>query len=231
VSETPNSGQPYGVPPTEPVAGSSRRAPRVPDISDLVEKPGRGRDGGGSSVSGRYIAVSAVIAVLVGVAGFLIGHAASSGPKTLAEALTQARAGKLPCGTVSSTSGAGFLVSRLCGSGTGSSGGGGFGGFGPGTVGGSGGFGGNAGLVAGTVSSVSGTSITVATNAGNVTVTVPSTASITKPAKISLNQLPVGSRVVVISSTDASGARVASRVTVSDGQGGGFGGFGGPPVG
>jgi cobalamin synthase len=48
---------------------------------------------------GRWIAIAAVGAVALGVAGYFAGHAsAGSGPTTLAEAVQQAQDGKLACG-------------------------------------------------------------------------------------------------------------------------------------
>jgi len=48
---------------------------------------------------GRWIAIAAVVAVVLGVAGYFAGHAsAGSGPSTLAEAVQQAQDGKLACG-------------------------------------------------------------------------------------------------------------------------------------
>jgi hypothetical protein len=48
---------------------------------------------------GRWIAIAAVVAVVLGVAGYFAGHAsAGGGPSTLAEAVQQAQDGKLACG-------------------------------------------------------------------------------------------------------------------------------------
>ena len=48
---------------------------------------------------GRWIAIAAVAAVVLGVAGYFAGHAsAGGGPSTLAEAVQQAQDGKLACG-------------------------------------------------------------------------------------------------------------------------------------
>ncbi len=47
----------------------------------------------------RWIAIAAVVAVVLGVAGYFAGHAsAGGGPSTLAEAVQQAQDGKLACG-------------------------------------------------------------------------------------------------------------------------------------
>jgi hypothetical protein len=49
---------------------------------------------------GRYALIAAVVAIVVAVGAFFAGKAAAgaSGPATLADAVTQARNGKLPCG-------------------------------------------------------------------------------------------------------------------------------------
>ena len=52
---------------------------------------------------GRWIAIAAVVAVVLGVAGYFAGHAsAGGGPSTLAEAVQQAQDGKLACGDTGS---------------------------------------------------------------------------------------------------------------------------------
>jgi hypothetical protein len=57
---------------------------------------------------GRWIAIAAVVAVVLGVAGYFAGHAsAGSGPSTLAEAVQQAQDGKLACGDTGSAPAAG----------------------------------------------------------------------------------------------------------------------------
>jgi hypothetical protein len=48
---------------------------------------------------GRWIAIAAAVAVVLGAAGYFAGHAsAGGGPSTLAEAVQQAQDGKLACG-------------------------------------------------------------------------------------------------------------------------------------
>ena len=52
---------------------------------------------------GRWIAIAAAVAVVLGVAGYFAGHAsAGGGPSTLAEAVQQAQDGKLACGDTGS---------------------------------------------------------------------------------------------------------------------------------
>jgi hypothetical protein len=78
---------------------------------------------------GRWIAIAAVIAVVLGVAGYFAGHAsAGSGPSTLAEAVQQAQDGKLACGDTGAAAtptgfngppggganGGAFLVRAIC---------------------------------------------------------------------------------------------------------------------
>jgi hypothetical protein len=175
------------------------------------------------------VLIGGVIGALVIAGGaFFAGKAAAAGPATLADALQQAQAGTLPCGTSSSAGGG--IITRLCGTGAGGTGGaGGAGGAGGGTPGGggAGGFGGRG--VAGTVTAVSASSITVDTRAGSVTVAVPGNVEVSKTVSGSMSDVTVGSSVSVASTTDASGNRTASRITlVPAGQlPGGFGGGGG----
>ena len=204
-----NSYEPPLVPPTY-------SGPSMPDIADLVEgSRGRKDAPSGGSGLGRNVLVGGIDGVLVNAGGaFFAGRAMAAGPATLADALTAAQAGTLPCGT--SDSGAGAFIGRLCGTGaggapseipggaTGSGGaaGGGFGG---------GGFG--RGL-SGDVTAVTATSITVNTRAGSVTVAVPSTVTVAKTVDGTMSDVVVGSTVTVTSTTDASGNRTASRITL-----------------
>jgi hypothetical protein len=193
----------------------------MPDLTDLASAPPRKEPSDPGRT--RLIAASAVIGIALLGVGFGIGKATThSGPATLADAVQQASAGTLPCGT-SATPGGGFLA-RLCsnggGTGTGFGGGagGGAGGTG-GTGGGAGGFGGGGGLlgpgtVTGTVTAVTGTSMTITTRGGSVTVTVPSTATIDKSATGTLSDVTNGSTVAVTTTNDASGNRMASRVLI-----------------
>jgi hypothetical protein len=224
-------------PPTTPdfvpplSGGASYQPPTMPDITDLVEgSKGRQDAPANGSALGRNVIIGGVIgAVVIAGAGFLVGRATSSGPKTLADAFTQAQAGTFPCGD-STAAGGGFL-SRICENGTGGGlpGGGLPGGGNPATGqgGAAGGFGGRG--VVGTVTAVSATSITVTTRGGPVTVAVPSTATVSKTVDGAMSDVTVGATVSVASTTDASGNRTASRITlVPAGQLPGGPGDGGP---
>jgi hypothetical protein len=214
-SDQPGVDQPAFVPPL--AAGASYQPPSMPDITDLVEGSKGRKDAPASAPGlGRNVIIGAVVgAVVVAGAGFLVGRATASGPKTLADALTQAQNGTLPCGD-SGGPGAGGLITRLCGTGTGNGGfpGGGFpgGGGATGQNGPGGGFGGRG--VVGTVTAVSATSITVNTRGGSVTVAVPSTVAVSKTVSGSMSDVTVGADVTVTSTTDASGARTATRITL-----------------
>ena len=222
----PAEDRPSFVPPL--AGGPSYQPPTMPDITDLVEgSKGRKDAPTGGSGLGRNVVVGGVIgAVVIAGAGFLLGRATSSGPKTLADAFQQAQAGTLPCGE--STGAAGFIT-RLCGSGAGAGNGGGLGGGATGQGGPAGGFGGRG--VVGTVTAVSATSITVNTRGGSVTVAVPSDVTVSKTVSGSMSDVTVGANVTVASTTDASGSRTASRITlVPAGQLPGGPGDGGAPA-
>lgn len=229
--------------PTEPTQPSWEAArPAMPDLSDLIANPGKPpREPNPRSRTYASAAVGGL--VLIG-AGFGVGRAAAPhGPATLTAAVEQAQAGTLPCGTPSTTAaanggaagaaggsanggGASFLVARLCqtgqngasSDGNGANGGGGFGGAngGGGFGRGGGGFGGlfGPGSVNGTVTSVSGSTLTLATRAGAVTVTLPSSAAISKTAAGSVKDLGTGQRVVVSTTQDANGKRTATSIFV-----------------
>ena len=211
--------------PITPPTGSAYQAPSMPDITDLVEgskgrtdaKPSGGGGGGGGLPRG--VIIGGVVGALVIAGGaFFAGKATASGPATLADAITAAQNGSLPCGTASGTGGGAFLVQRLCQSGTGTGGAGGQGGGGQGA----GGFGGRG--VVGAVTAVSASSITVNTRAGSVTVAVPGTTTVNKTVQGSMSDVKVGDNVTVASTTDANGNRTASTITiVPAGSGGGFG--------
>jgi hypothetical protein len=211
----PTSEQPTFVPPLG--GGASYQPPSMPDITDLVEgSKGRKDTPSSGSGLGRNVVIGGVVgAVLLAGAGFLVGRATSSGPKTLADAFAQAQAGTLPCGDSGGT-GAGALISRLCGSGGTGGGfpGGGFpgGGGATGQGGPAGGFAGRG--VVGTVTAVSATSITVDTRGGSVTVAVPGDVDVSKTVSGSMSDVTVGANVTVTSTTDASGARTASRIAI-----------------
>ena len=206
----PTPEQPTFVPPLG--GGASYQPPSMPDITDLVEGSKGRKDAPSSGAGlGRNVIIGGVIgAVVIAGAGFVLGRATASGPKTLADALTQAQAGTLPCGD-SGGPGAGGFITRLCGTGTGN---GGFpgGGGATGQGGPAGGFGGRG--VIGTVTAVSPTSITVDTRGGSVTVAVPSGVAVSKTVSGSMSDVTVGANVTVTSTTDASGARTASRITI-----------------
>jgi hypothetical protein len=187
----------------------------MPDITDLVQgSKGRTDKPSGGSGLGRNVVIGGVIGAIVIAGGaFFAGRATASGPATLADALAQAQAGTLPCGT-SDSAGGGFIT-RLCGAGGGGVPGGVPGGATGqgGAIGGApGGFGGRG--VVGTVSAVSATSITVTTRGGSVTVAVPSGVEVSKTVSGSMADVTVGSSVTVASTTDANGNRTASRITI-----------------
>jgi hypothetical protein len=169
------------------------------------------------------VAIAAVVAIVVAVGAFFAGKASggSSGPATLAAAVSQAQAGKLPCGATAQPSpqpGAGgfaggrpnasFLVAAVCnrngqtgfrrtGSGAGARGGG-FGAFG---------FGGP-GAVAGRLTSVNGSTLTIQGRQGNQKVTLGASTPIRKYATGSKSDLKPGDTVIV------SGTGARRTVTV-----------------
>jgi hypothetical protein len=149
---------------------------------------------------GRYIAIAAVVAVVVAVGAFFAGKAAaggSSGPATLAAAVSQARAGKLPCGaSAQATPAAGrpnadFLVAAVCDR-TGQTGFRRAGGTGAG-----GGFLGGPGGVAGRLRSVSGSTLTIQGRQGTQKVTLDGGTTIRKYATGSKSDLKAGDTVIV----------------------------------
>ena len=66
----------------------------------------------------------------------------------------------------------------------------------------------------GTVTSVSGTTLTVQTRAGDVTITLPSSATIQKTSAGTVADVLAKATVVVNTTQDASGKRTATRVFV-----------------
>lgn len=227
-----------------PDAGSPAPAagPQLPDLSDLIDNPGKPpRDPAGPARTKLYAGGAVAGLVLLG-AGFALGHVtAGGGPATLAAAVQDAQAGKLPCGTPSTTStqattaagtggfrggGASFIVARLCqadqnggGFGSGAGGAGGTGGTAAGS--GAGGFAGRAGglgrlfgpgAVNGTITSLTSTSMTLQTRGGSVTVALPASATVTKTTAGSLKDLGSGMDVVVSTSQDSSGNRTATSI-------------------
>lgn len=219
--------------PSDP-GSPSAAGPQLPDLSDLVANPGKPPRSPASARTKLYAGGAVAGLVLLG-AGFAIGHVtAGGGPATLAAAVQDAQAGKLPCGTPPATStqaasatgtggfrggGASFIVARLCQA---SQNGGGFGtGTGAGGAGGTGGgFAGRGGLgqlfgpgaVNGTITSLTSTSMTVQTRGGSVTVALPASATITKTTAGSLKDLGSGMDVIVSTTQDSSGNRTATSI-------------------
>ncbi len=159
---------------------------------------------------GRYVAIGAVVAVVVGVAAFFAGQASgsSSGPATLAAAVSQAQAGKLPCGATRQASpqpgtgrpNAGFLVTAVCDRNgrTGFQRPGGAGGF----------FRGGPGGVAGRLTAVHGSTLSIQDGQGTRKVRLVPATSVRRYTSGSLSDLEPGDRVVI------SGTGVNRTVTV-----------------
>ena len=162
---------------------------------------------------GRWIAIAAVVAVVLGVAGYFAGHAsAGGGPSTLAEAVQQAQDGKLACGDTGSAPAAGQgdgaqAGGAAAGAPPGGANGGAFflravcdrGGQGGGTAGGGqgfrrGGFGGQAGQV----QSLSGDTLVLQDRQGQtVKVKLTSSTTVRKSATGSLSDVKPGATVTV----------------------------------
>ena len=149
----------------------------------------------------RYVAIAAVVAVVVAAGAFFAGKASGSGgggPSTLAAAVSQARAGKLPCGATASASpsagaagarpNADFLVAAVCDrngqTGFRGAGGGGFGFAGPGGA-------------AGTIASIDGSTLTIQGRQGTQKVTLGSATRVRKYATASKADLKTGASVIV----------------------------------
>jgi hypothetical protein len=173
---------------------------------------------------GPLLAAAGLAAVVLAVAGYLAGHASAAGPATLADAVTQAQQGKLPCGDTgsvrlgggngagfggggASAGGGGFFLQRLCG-GQGQAGAAGAGGAGRGFGGGL--FG--PGAVNGRITAVRGSKLTIQTRAGALTVTVGSRTAITKTGTGSRSDLKPGLTATVTTTATASGRRNATRI-------------------
>jgi hypothetical protein len=164
---------------------------------------------------GRWIAIAAVVAVVLGVAGYFAGHAsAGSGPSTLAEAVQQAQDGKLACGDTGSAqapaaqgdgaqtggppgggaNGGAFFLRAIC-----DRGGQGAAGTAGGTGGGGqgfrrGGFGGQAGQV----QSLSGDTLVLQDRQGQtIKVKLTSSTTVRKSATGSLSDVKPGATVTV----------------------------------
>jgi len=178
-------------------------------------------------VSASMIWVGVATLVVGLVAGFFIGRGtASSGPSSLADALTQSASGSLPRGDVVGAlqkSGGFRAVLGTGGSGlggrggTGAGGGGGTGGGGGANPGGGGGGGGGRfGGVAGTVASISGNTITITTNAGTVKVMITGTTTYQKSVPAALGDVTAGTRVTVRPdfTTPSSGSQVNAGTVI-----------------
>lgn len=163
---------------------------------------------------GPVIAIAVAALVLGGVGGFFIGNSSggSSGPKTLADALAQFRAGKLPAGNGAG----GFPGGGGTGGTPGTGGGGGATGGTPGRGGGGGAGGGFGRGLVGTVSSVDGNTLTLTTGAGNVKVTITPSTTVTKTAPGSITDLTKGTNVRVTASSSSSGGNSNGSSVTAD---------------
>jgi hypothetical protein len=172
---------------------------------------------------GRYAAIAVVVALIVAVGAFFAGKAAagSSGPSTLAAAVTQARDGKLPCGgnpaatpaanaAPGARGGSDFLVQAVCNrSGQGTT-------FRRGTGNGGGGFGffgGGPGGAAGTLTAVNGSTLTIRGRQGTQKVTLGANATIRKLGTGSKGDLKAGQSVIV-GGAGPNGSGTAQTVTI-----------------
>jgi len=208
-----------------PAPAQAPPAYTMPDLTDLASAPQRKQR---DPAKLRLQTIGIVGGLLLFGGGFALGHFTThSGPSSLVEAVAQASAGKLPCGTPSTSgAGGGAFITRLCQGGGGFGGAGGAGGFGggggnsatPGTggAGGAGGFGSlfGAGAVTGTVTAVSGNSMIIQTRAGDVTVALPSAATVEKTASGTAADVLAKSTVVVNTTQDSAGNRTATHVLV-----------------
>jgi hypothetical protein len=187
-----------------------------------------------ASGPGRAIAVGAVVAIVLGVAGYFVGHAsAKSGPTTLAEAVQQAQSGKLACGDTGATAspaagggdatgappggaGAGggqFLVRAICNGGQNGAATGGAGGGLGGRGFGAGGFG-----LVGQVQSISGDTLSIQSRQGTtIKVKLSSSTTVRKSATGSLSDVKPGANVSV-AGTGQNNANPASAITILPNQ-------------
>jgi len=225
----PAAAQPPVVPTPQQGPASSYT---MPDLTDLAAAPQRKQR---DPARFRLQTIGIVGGLLLFGGGFALGHFTThSGPSTLVEAVAQASAGTLPCGTPgTSGAGGGAFITRLCqggGAGGGLAGGGlaggGFGGGNaatPGTGGGAGGSGGGAGgfgglfgagAVNGTVTAVSGSTMTIQTRAGDVTIALPAGAAVEKTTAGTAADVLAKASVVVSTTQDSAGNRTATRVFV-----------------
>src|SRR5450830_1282672 len=210
--------------PQQPVVPVPQQSPTssytMPDLTDLASAPQRKQR---DPAKLRLQTIGIVGGLLLFGGGFALGHFTThSGPSTLVEAVAQASAGKLPCGTPgTSGAGGGAFITRLCQGGGAGGGlaGGGFGGGNaatPRTGGGAGGFGGlfGAGAVNGTVTAVSGSTMTIQTRAGDVTIALPAGAAVEKTTAGTAADVLAKANVVVSTTQDSAGNRTATRVFV-----------------
>jgi hypothetical protein len=148
-----------------------------------------------------WVGVATLIVGLVG--GFFIGRGtASSGPSSLADALTQTASGSLPRGDVTGALQKSGGFRAFLGGGAGGTGGAGTGGAGTGRAGTGGTGGGGAGRggpggVAGTVASINGNVITITTNAGTVKVNISGSTTYQKSVAATQADVTTGERVSV----------------------------------
>jgi len=153
-----------------------------------------------------WVGVATLIVGLVG--GFFIGRGtASSGPSSLADALTQTASGSLPRGDVTGALQKSGGFRAFLGGGAGGTGGAGTGGAGTGAAGtgraGTGGTGGGGagrggpGGVAGTVASINGNVITITTTAGTVKVNISGSTTYQKSVAATQADVTTGERVSV----------------------------------
>jgi hypothetical protein len=176
-------------------------------------------------ISAQMIWVGVATLVVGLVAGFFIGRGtASSGPSSLADAVTQAANGSLPRGDVTGALQKSGGFRAVLGTGAGAGGGGlgrggagtGAGGGGTGTGGGGAGAGGGRGGVAGTVAAINGNVITITTNAGSVKVTISGSTTYQKSVAATLTDVMAGERVTVRPdfTTPSSGSQVNAGTVV-----------------
>jgi hypothetical protein len=186
-----------------------------------------------ASGPGRAIAIGAVVAMVLGVAGYFVGHAsAKSGPATLAQAVQQAQDGKLACGDTGAAAtpaaggggdaagappGAGggqFFLRAICNSGAngagtaGAGGAGARGGFAGRGFGAGGGFG-----VVGQVQSVSGNTLSIQGRQGTIRVKLSPSTTVRKSATGSLSDIKPGAAVSV-AGTGQNNTNPATTITI-----------------
>jgi len=160
------------------------------------------------------------LALLVGV--FFIGQATassgSSGAASLGAAITEARAGALPCGASGDLPSR--TLTRLCsGSLTGAGAGGGAGAG----AGGGGGAGGRA-LMAGTVTGVNGSQVTIQTGQGaTLNLTVGTDADVRTTTVGSASDLATGDRVLLTGGAASTSGTATRQILVLRGAGAGSG--------